>query len=312
VTNALGRSPARRASQTLLGFFPRVMSPGAQARPRFAMKLQMRTQANSEWQACAEVVALRRVVHPFIVRLEQAFQTPQYYALLLELCPRGDVNRMICTIEDYLEGMPLQKCAKYGGQALLALLYVHETLGMIYRDVKPENLLISDRDEAKLADFGLARYVGDERGRQLPVAGTAGFLAPELILGGDDDDLSDAGSDGEYNTNGPAMDAFKTDAYSFGVTLEVMILGERCADLTTSDDGSMWMLPRRLSDDRVEALLNSECEKGQLLPEARDFLLELTPQKPTLRKRLADPAVKNHPFFMTTLNCTDLAEALMP
>lgn len=39
-----------------------------------------------DWQACSEVVALRRCGHPFIVRLEQAFQTPHYYALLLELC----------------------------------------------------------------------------------------------------------------------------------------------------------------------------------------------------------------------------------
>ena len=65
---------------------------------RFAMKLQ--SKRNLDWQAYSEVVALRRTGHPFIVRLEQAFQTPHYYALLLELCPKGDLNQLLCNTEE--------------------------------------------------------------------------------------------------------------------------------------------------------------------------------------------------------------------
>ena len=62
------------------------------------MKLQ--SKRNLDWQAYSEVVALRRAGHPFIVRLEQAFQTPHYYALLLELCPKGDLNLLLCNTHE--------------------------------------------------------------------------------------------------------------------------------------------------------------------------------------------------------------------
>ena len=62
------------------------------------MKLQ--SKRNLDWQAYSEVVALRRAGHPFIVRLEQAFQTPHYYALLLEFCPNGDMNQLLCNTHE--------------------------------------------------------------------------------------------------------------------------------------------------------------------------------------------------------------------
>merc|ERR1711920_128761 len=99
---------------------------------------------------------------------------------------------------------------------------------------------ISVEDEAKLADFGLAMYVGAEVYKALPVAGTAAFLAPELVLGADED--SDDEEYADYaaprrsisaelvNERAKGVDAFKTDAYSFGVTLQVLLLGERGGD----------------------------------------------------------------------------------
>ncbi|CAL1137869.1 unnamed protein product [Cladocopium goreaui] len=149
-------------TQTRSSLRLRLDSAVAEGPKRFAMKLQSKRNMHLDWQAYSEVVALRRCRHPFIVRLEQAFQTPHYYALLLELCPNGDVNQLLCRADPAgrYPGLPLERAAKFAGQVLLALVHLHEEYGIIYRDVKPKNVLLSAYDEAKLADFGLALYVG--------------------------------------------------------------------------------------------------------------------------------------------------------
>lgn len=268
---------------------------------RFAMKLQRKTQSQVEWHACAEVVALRRAVHPFIVRLEEAFQTPQEFALLLELCPGGDLNRALC-VEDPSTGgcfgLPEARAARYAGQVLLALTHLHEALTIVYRDVKPENILISARNEAKLADFGLALYVGDSQRRlRMSVAGTAGYLAPELIIGGDE---------GADDTK---IDPFKTDAYSFGVTLAVMLLGEHVAERTNQSNEGTWMMPRAASEAEMAHFLENAVGDSHLSASAYNFLAMLLSYRPSKRSRLAD--VKEHGWFLQVLKCDDLAEELL-
>jgi len=282
--------------------------------PRFAMKLQ--SKRNLDWQAYSEVVALRRAGHPFIVRLEQAFQTPHYYALLLELCPKGDLNLLLCnTHESGSErrmGLLVSRAARYAGQVLLALVHLHEVLGIIYRDVKPENILLSTQDEAKLADFGLALYVGGNffsANYSMPIAGTPRFLAPELVLGEESDSEMSTMEQGAMRD--VRFDPFKTDAYSFGVTLYVMLLGEDCADLEQGDGDSLWILPRRLPDAEQTEFLESCCRSGRLLPEAKDLLERLLPSRPQMRRRLADAEIQNHSFFLVALGCKDLEAHLL-
>ncbi|CAK9112025.1 unnamed protein product [Durusdinium trenchii] len=224
-------SPVPRSSLRL-----RLQSDGAlMETKRFAMKLQSKRNMHMDWQAYSEVVALRRCGHPFIVRLEQAFQTPHYYALLLELCPNGDVNQLLCQANEQgrYPGLPPERAARLAGQVLLALVHLHEDYGIIYRDVKPKNVLLSAHDEAKLADFGLALYVGKKffNAQAMPLAGTPSFWAPELIMGEEGperDPMQDMG-----------FDPFKTDAYSFGVTLLLMLLGEDCAEVQADEDDCM-------------------------------------------------------------------------
>jgi serine/threonine protein kinase len=222
----------------------------------------------------------------------------------LEFCPGGDVNRLLCSTKDenggYM-GLPVETCATYSGQVLLALVHLHEVLGIVYRDVKPENILIAASGEAKLADFGLAVYVGKKYRKRMSVAGTAGFLAPELVYG-------TAGESGIDDR----VDPFKTDAYSLGVTLEVMLLGEECAEIQEDVQGDRWMVPKGLSEEQTLSNLSKAAERGRISTEAYKLLAGLRRHRPAHRWCLLDQHVLNHPFFLRTLDCEDLKAHLMP
>lgn len=60
---------------------------------------------------------------------------------------------------------------------LLALRYLHEK-SIIFRDVKPENILIADDGHIKLVDFGLAKHI---RGKTFSFCGSLDYMAPEIL-----------------------------------------------------------------------------------------------------------------------------------
>src|SRR5262249_56105952 len=78
--------------------------------------------------------------------------------------------------------LPVQRACGYARQAALGLQHAHER-GLVHRDVKPSNLLLSQEGIVKLLDLGLARVGGlaDQRGLTLEgsIMGTPDYLAPE-------------------------------------------------------------------------------------------------------------------------------------
>jgi len=276
------------------------VSTPKEGNPRYAMKLQLKVLRQAGWQASSELLALRRAAHPFIVRLEAAFQTPQYYALLLELCTGGDLTGLITSSPDAngrCVGLPSMLTAKLMGQVLLALVFLHETLGVVYRDMKPDNVLITAGKNAKLADFGLAARVGDAPRRNMAVVGTMGFLAPELIFGEWDSD-----SDGPETLG--LLDPFKTDAYSFGVTLQITLLGEDGADWTDE-----WLVPRAGTEAEIMKMLEDVMQRRNM-PQGLHLLKLLLSNKPQHRAALADPTVLNHAFFLENLEIKTLTSLI--
>lgn len=110
--------------------------------------------------------------------------------------------------------LPLPRASDLVGQLLEALAHVHAR-GLVHRDVKPSNLLVTRDDRCLLSDFGLAARA-DQPGRG---AGTAGYRAPEQ-----------AGSEAR------AVDP-RADLWSVGVTLHELLTGRRAADASSVDPG---------------------------------------------------------------------------
>jgi serine/threonine protein kinase len=148
-------------------------------------------------------------------------------------------------------GLPPQEAAAIGAQVAAALAEAH-TAGIVHRDVKPENVLITEDGTAKITDFGVSRAVGVGTVTATGIlAGTPAYLAPEVAAGG--------------------KAAPRSDVYSLGAMLYAAIEG----------------MPPYGIDDNPIALLQRVAH-GQMTPPQRagamtELLLWLLRRDPTER-----------------------------
>ncbi|CAD8203280.1 unnamed protein product [Paramecium octaurelia] len=121
-----------------------------------------------------ENTILGNLQHPFIVTFEGFCQDPRYLYLVLEFVSGGELFTYLRSIGR----LDTQHAAFYGAQVASIFEYLHSK-NIIYRDLKPENLLIADDGYLKLTDFGFAKVV---EGRTYTLCGTPEYLAPEILL----------------------------------------------------------------------------------------------------------------------------------
>jgi eukaryotic-like serine/threonine-protein kinase len=141
--------------------------------------------------------------HPNIVQVYDRGDTEDGSSYIaMEYVPGG-------TLKEKLVGegpLGTREAAALGAQVAEALEAAHER-GMVHRDIKPQNVLLTDRGDAKVADFGIARAGSSVTiSRTGSVMGTAGYMSPEQALGK------------------PATP--KSDLYSLGVVLFEALTGE--------------------------------------------------------------------------------------
>ncbi|KAJ2985450.1 hypothetical protein NUW58_g5524 [Xylaria curta] len=117
--------------------------------------------------------------HPFVVNLHYAFQDHEKLYLILEYGQGGELFTHLNTEKMFSEST----AAFYMAEMVLALSYLHDSLGVVYRDLKPENCLLDARGHLLLTDFGLSKVaVGDDDSCH-SMLGTVEYMAPEVILG---------------------------------------------------------------------------------------------------------------------------------
>jgi serine/threonine protein kinase len=120
---------------------------------------------------------LGAVDHPFLMKLHYAFQTGNKLYLVLDYCPGGELFFHLSRYKRFPEGV----VRFYSAQLVLALKHLHDG-GVIYRDIKPENILLDVEGHIKLGDFGLAKDgITDAICGAQSVCGTPEYMAPEVI-----------------------------------------------------------------------------------------------------------------------------------
>jgi len=121
----------------------------------------------------SEVQLLKMIMHPFIVNLLGHFQDERKLYMVIEYVHGGELFSHLRK-----EGRFSDDTAKfYAQEIVLAFGYLHG-MHIVYRDLKPENLLITTTGHLKITDFGFAKQVED---RTWTLCGTPEYLAPEII-----------------------------------------------------------------------------------------------------------------------------------
>ncbi|EFJ41498.1 hypothetical protein VOLCADRAFT_45332, partial [Volvox carteri f. nagariensis] len=113
--------------------------------------------------------------HPFIINLLATFQDRDNLYLVMDYVPGGE---FFAHMRDHGR-VPEEHARFYVAQIVLALEFLHSK-GIVYRDLKPENLLIGADGYIRLTDLGFAKMV---RSRTYTMCGTPDYLAPEVITG---------------------------------------------------------------------------------------------------------------------------------
>jgi len=123
------------------------------------------------------LVAVHEEQNPFIVKLHFAFETERRLYLVQEFCCGGELFRRM-----EFERLMLEKDAIfYLSEIVIALEYLHSK-GIVYRDLKTENVMLDKKGHVKLIDFGLSKMnMGDDT-LTSTFCGTVEYMAPEVIL----------------------------------------------------------------------------------------------------------------------------------
>ncbi|KAI8004775.1 Receptor like protein kinase S.2 [Camellia lanceoleosa] len=200
----------------------------------------------------AELVAVAHLRHRNLVRLRGWCVHEDELLLVYDYMPNRSLDRVLFRRPENMGSAPAlnwEHRKKIIGGLAAALFYLHEQLEtqIIHRDVKTSNVMLDSHYNARLGDFGLARWLEHEleyeirtpsmKNHQFRLAettrigGTIGYLPPE-----------------SFQKRGVAT--AKSDVFSFGVVVLEVVSGRRAVDLTYPDDQIIlldWI--RRLSDD---------------------------------------------------------------
>ncbi|XP_004621461.2 rhodopsin kinase GRK1 [Sorex araneus] len=221
--------------------------------------------------AMVEKKILEKVNSRFIVSLAYAFETKTDLCLVMTLMNGGDLRYHIYNVNEEQPGFPEPRAAFYTAQILCGLEHLHQR-AIVYRDLKPENVLLDDDGNIRISDLGLAVELKDGQTKTRGYAGTPGFMAPELLLGE------------EYD--------FSVDYFALGVTLYEMMAARG---------------PFRARGEKVD---NKELKQRVLgaavqfpdafSPASRDLCAALLGKEPVQRPGFRDgscDALRGHPFF---------------
>jgi serine/threonine protein kinase len=231
-------------------------------------------QRTHRLRALQEARSAARIQHGNAVTLYEVVTVPADDAiyLIMELVEGPTLGELVAESGP----LPAPRVARFGLQLLDVLAAAH-ALGIVHRDVKPDNILIAARDQVKLADFGIAHTLGDPRLTTGGVMGTRAYLAPELF---DEDPITPA-----------------ADLWSLGATLYHAAEGRGAFDRESTGATLRAILvddiPAPRCDPRlagaIAALLRRDPGERATIEQASALLRRVAVQRPAPEPTLPDP-----------------------
>jgi hypothetical protein len=217
-----------------------VPQPGLDAATLAQLRLQFKQEAN----------VLARMKYPYLVRVTDFFEEEGNAYLVMDFVEGESLGARIAREGALPEGQALT----WAGQLLGALAYCHEQ-GVIHRDVKPQNVIVTPNGEAVLVDFGLVK-LWDSRDPRTKTAiramGTPEYAPPE-----------------QYDL-GAAYTDQRSDLYSLGATLYHALTGQAPPTATQRIVSPRVLAPVRSLNPRVSPHVEAALARAmELQPDAR-------------------------------------------
>lgn len=202
-----------------------------------------------------ELQIVAQLKHPSILNVYDIFKSAGKIYIFMDFAPNGCLTDR-CKIDPIQENI-----AKiWFRQVVEAVHYMHVQMRICHRDIKTDNVLLDKNDDAKLTDYGFARFVRPSEVIAKTMCGTAPYYAPELIR--------------------RKYDPFKADCWALGVLLFVML----CSRVPYSEyprDGSKdWT---NMLDCQEKRTYRTKPQFNILSDQAKDLIYHLLEPDPNKR-----------------------------
>ncbi|KAK8081487.1 hypothetical protein PG996_000268 [Apiospora saccharicola] len=219
-----------------------------------------------------EIAIMKKLNHLNLVQLIEVLDDPEEDSLwmVLEMCKKGVVMKV--GLDDRADPYPEERCRHWFRDLILGIEYLHAQ-GVIHRDIKPDNLLLTEDDVLKIVDFGVSEiFEKPDTMMTAKSAGSPAFLPPELCIAKHGD------------VSGKAA-----DIWAMGVTLYCLKYGR----LPYKRDNVLEM---------YDAIRNDQPEiPDDESPEFRDLITRLLDKDASSRIGMSE--IRDHPWV--TLNGSD-------
>ncbi|KIJ20669.1 hypothetical protein PAXINDRAFT_174169 [Paxillus involutus ATCC 200175] len=209
-----------------------------------------------------EIVIMKLIDHPNIMRLYDVWETSTDLYLILEYVEGGELFDYLCN-----KGrLATSEALGYFQQIISAVDYCHR-FNIAHRDLKPENLLMDKDKNIKVADFGMAAWQASTNNGLLQTAcGSPHYAAPEVIMGK------------EYNGR-------SSDIWSCGVILFALLAGR-----LPFDDEDLATLLEKVKSGKFDMPTSFD-------PMAKDLISKMLQRD--VENRITIPQILEHPFFLS-------------
>ncbi|HEY6541651.1 MAG TPA: serine/threonine-protein kinase, partial [Ktedonobacteraceae bacterium] len=206
-----------------------------------------------------EIMYLSQLRHESLPRMYEHFTDTDHWYIVMEYI-QGE------TLEDQLKStrrgrFSIRKVIEIGHALCKVLNYLHDQQqSIIFRDLKPANVMITRKGRLYLIDFGIARQYRPQQRKDTTPLGSPGYAAPE-----------------QY---GKAQTTIQTDVYGLGATLQTLLTGKEPLELLMSGGPSNYSVPKKLQALITQMLEREPGKRPRSIEEVRWSLQQLQENSP--------------------------------